>query len=47
LSVLKPDIFFDDQKTHIEDAAKHTMSAHVVFGVRNERVFGQDKELAR
>ncbi|MCO4261936.1 5'-nucleotidase [Pseudarthrobacter sp. MDT3-26] len=37
LSVLKPDIFFDDQKVHIEDAAKHTMSAHVVFGVRNEK----------
>lgn len=47
LNVLKPDIFFDDQKTHIEDAAKHTMSAHVVFGVRNERVIDQDHELAR
>ncbi|MET3165327.1 UNVERIFIED_ORG: 5'-nucleotidase [Arthrobacter sp. UYEF10] len=37
LSVLKPDIFFDDQKVHVENAAKHTMSAHVVFGVRNEK----------
>lgn len=35
LSVLKPDIFFDDQLSHIESAHAHTMSAHVIFGVRN------------
>lgn len=36
LQVLRPDIFFDDQKLHIESASQHTMSAHVIFGVRNE-----------
>lgn len=35
LSVLKPDIFFDDQLSHIESAHSHTMSAHVIYGVRN------------
>lgn len=36
LATLGPDIFFDDQQSHIESASKHTMSAHVLFGVRNE-----------
>ncbi|MGP5023989.1 5'-nucleotidase [Glutamicibacter ardleyensis] len=36
LQVLRPDIFFDDQQIHIENASQHTMSAHVIFGVRNE-----------
>lgn len=36
LEVLGPDIFFDDQLTHIESAFEHTLSAHVIFGVRND-----------
>jgi 5'-nucleotidase len=36
LRQLEPDIFFDDQTIHVEDASEHTMSAHVIFGVRNE-----------
>lgn len=36
LKVLQPDIFFDDQLLHIESANSHTLSAHVIFGVRNE-----------
>lgn len=36
LKLLGPDIFFDDQLTHIESALEHTLSAHVIFGVRNE-----------
>ena len=31
------DIFFDDQRTHIESAAKHGPAGHVPHGVANER----------
>lgn len=31
-----PDFFFDDQTGHIESAARHVPSGHVVSGVRNE-----------
>src|ERR1700681_451443 len=31
------DIFFDDQHTHIESAAKHVASGHVPHGILNER----------
>src|SRR6516165_4430317 len=32
------DIFFDDQRTHVESAAKHVASGHVPHGVANERL---------
>ena len=31
------DIFFDDQHTHIESAAKHVATGHVPHGILNER----------
>jgi 5'-nucleotidase len=31
------DIFFDDQRTHVESAAKHVAAGHVPHGVSNER----------
>jgi 5'-nucleotidase len=31
------DIFFDDQRTHIESAAKHVAAGHVPHGVANQR----------
>jgi len=31
------DIFFDDQRTHIEAAARHGAAGHVPHGVANER----------
>jgi 5'-nucleotidase len=31
------DIFFDDQQTHIESAAKHVATGHVPHGILNER----------
>jgi 5'-nucleotidase len=31
-----PDIFFDDQRTHIEAAAKHGAAGHVPHGVAND-----------
>jgi 5'-nucleotidase len=30
------DIFFDDQRTHVESAAKHVATGHVPHGVTNE-----------
>lgn len=36
LGILKPHIFFDDQKGHLEGAAKVAPSVHVPFGVINE-----------
>jgi 5'-nucleotidase len=31
------DIFFDDQRTHVESAAKHVAAGHVPHGVSNQR----------
>ncbi len=31
------DIFFDDQRTHVESAARHVAAGHVPHGVSNER----------
>jgi 5'-nucleotidase len=36
MKVLKPHIFFDDQKTHLEDTSRTTPSVHIPFGVVNE-----------
>ena len=36
LEVFKPHIFFDDQLTHIENAASVAPSAHVPFGIANQ-----------
>ncbi len=36
LEILKPHIFFDDQKGHLENAAKVAPSVHVPFGVINQ-----------
>ncbi|CPU62645.1 5'-nucleotidase [Mycobacteroides abscessus] len=35
MEVLKPHIFFDDQRTHLEGTAKHVPSVHVPFGALN------------
>lgn len=32
-----PDFFFDDQTRHVESAARHVASGHVLHGVANER----------
>lgn len=36
LRTLKPHIYFDDQRRHLEDAADDVPSVHVPFGVANE-----------
>ena len=36
LKEFEPDFFFDDQTGHIESAAKHVPSGHVVSGLKNE-----------
>jgi 5'-nucleotidase len=41
LQVMRPDIFFDDQKGHLESAARHAASVHIPYGVANERPSGQ------
>ena len=35
------DIFFDDQRTHVESAARHVASGHVPHGVANEEIFAR------
>lgn len=35
LRTLKPHVFFDDQRVHLEEAAAHVASVHVPFGVAN------------
>ena len=36
IEVLRPHIFFDDQKTHLEGTARSAPSVHVPFGIVNE-----------
>jgi 5'-nucleotidase len=37
LKAFEPDIYFDDQRAHIESAQKHVATGHVPFGVTNLR----------
>jgi 5'-nucleotidase len=37
LKVMKPDIYFDDQKGHLESTAKYAASVHIPYGIANER----------
>jgi 5'-nucleotidase len=36
LREFQPDLFFDDQTGHVENAAAHVPSGHVAAGVANE-----------
>jgi 5'-nucleotidase len=36
LRAFRADIFFDDQRTHIESALKHVAAGHVPHGIANE-----------
>lgn len=35
LSILKPHVFFDDQRTHLQSPAGNLPMVHVPFGVAN------------
>jgi 5'-nucleotidase len=37
LRKFEPDFFFDDQTRHVESAAAHVPSGHVLHGISNER----------
>ncbi len=37
LTAFQPDIYFDDQRGHVESAQKHVATGHVPFGVANRR----------
>ncbi len=37
LAAFQPDIYFDDQRGHVEAAQKHVATGHVPFGVANRR----------
>ena len=37
LKAFGADIFFDDQRGHVESARKHVASGHVPFGVANDK----------
>jgi 5'-nucleotidase len=36
LRAFRADIFFDDQRTHVESAMKHVAAGHVPHGIANE-----------
>ncbi len=36
LEILKPHVFFDDQKSHLESSAKKIPSVHIPFGIMNK-----------
>jgi len=40
LQVMRPDIYFDDQRGHLESATKHVASVHIPYGIANERAPG-------
>ena len=40
LSAFQPDIYFDDQRGHVESAQKHVATGHVPFGVSNQKMPG-------
>ncbi len=37
LSAFQPDIYFDDQRGHVESAQRHVATGHVPFGVSNRK----------
>ncbi|MFB7927882.1 5'-nucleotidase [Streptomyces sp. NPDC056039] len=42
MDVLRPHIFFDDQKLHLEGTSRTTPSVHIPFGVVNQGESGQE-----
>jgi 5'-nucleotidase len=40
LAAFAPDIFFDDQRGHVESAKRHVATGHVPFGVANRKRIG-------
>jgi 5'-nucleotidase len=38
LQVMRPDIYFDDQKGHLESTSRHAASVHIPYGIANERI---------
>ncbi|WDH78807.1 5'-nucleotidase [Microbacterium esteraromaticum] len=41
LEVMRPDIYFDDQQSHLESTSKHAASVLIPYGVANERPQGE------
>lgn len=37
LQVMRPDIYFDDQRGHLESTSRHAASVHIPYGIANER----------
>jgi 5'-nucleotidase len=37
LKVMRPDIYFDDQQSHLESTSKFAASVHIPYGIANER----------
>jgi 5'-nucleotidase len=44
MQILRPHIFFDDQKAHLQSTARSVPSVHVPFGTANQTRQGMDKE---
>lgn len=40
LTAFQPDIYFDDQRSHVESAQKHVATGHVPYGVANREAGG-------
>lgn len=37
LQVMRPDIYFDDQRGHLDSTTEHAASVHIPYGIANER----------
>lgn len=44
LNAFEADVFFDDQRGHCDDAAMHTASGHVPYGISNPHPEGLDQD---
>lgn len=46
LEVLRPHIFFDDQRGHLEGTSKHSPAVHIPFGRLNDETSDSDSNIA-
>ncbi len=44
LEVMRPDIYFDDQQSHLDSTSKYAASVHIPYGIANERAVAATAE---
>jgi len=47
LTILKPHMFFDDQRSHLESPAENIPMVHIPFGIANRKVIHKDGEQSK